>query len=52
MPIQLITSVIDRWFLIYNSELNFKEFCIGTKENNSIIDEDVFADFMKDIESE
>ena len=43
-------NVCDRWFLIYNSELMFKEFCIGSKDNYTINDNSIFNDFMKDVE--
>ncbi|MDD7984646.1 zeta toxin family protein [Lentisphaera marina] len=43
-------NVSDRWFLIYNSELIFKEFCIGSKDNYTINDNSIFNDFMKDVE--
>ena len=42
-------TLVDKWFLIYNSELSFKEFCIGAKDRYSIIDHDVFTEYMKDI---
>ena len=42
----------SKWFLIYNSELSFKEFCIGSHENHKINDIDKFNEFMKDIDSE
>ena len=46
----LYKNMVDSWFLVYNSELSFKEFCIGSKDNYTINDNSIFNDFMKDVE--
>lgn len=43
-------QLADKWFLIYNSELSFKEFCIGAQENYKINDIDKFNEFIKDVD--
>lgn len=43
-------NMVDSWFLIYNSDLRFTEFCIGQGSNYTINDDDLFAEFIKGIE--
>ena len=43
-------NIVNRWFLIYNSELVFKEFCIGTGDQYTVNDVSVFNEFIKDVE--
>jgi len=42
--------LVDKWFLIYNSDLHFDEFCIGKGMEYSINNDDLFSEFMVDIE--
>ncbi|MCJ8330067.1 MAG: zeta toxin family protein [Lentisphaeria bacterium] len=39
----------DKWLLIYNSELSFKEFCIGSRDKYLLNDAELFSKFQKDI---
>lgn len=43
-------TLANKWFLIFNSELSFKEFCIGSFEKYKINDIIKFKEFMKDID--
>ena len=45
-------NLAHKWFLIYNSELSFKEFCIGSHSDYKINDMDKFNEFMKDVDNE
>ena len=38
--------------LVYNSDLRFKEFCLGVKDAYDVNDTDVFTQFIKGIEHE
>ncbi|MCM8535463.1 MAG: zeta toxin family protein [Lentisphaeraceae bacterium] len=49
---QLYKTLANKWFLIYNSDLTFKEFCIGSFENHKINDIDKFNEFIKDVNHE
>jgi predicted ABC-type ATPase len=42
--------LVDKWFLIYNSDLNFVEFCIGKEKQYTINNEDLFSEFIVDVE--
>jgi predicted ABC-type ATPase len=42
-------NLVDKWFLIYNSDLYFMELAIGQKENFIVNNEDYFQKFIKDI---
>ena len=42
--------LVDKWFLVSNSQLNFTEFCLGKGDDYIINDEDLFNNFMKDVE--
>ena len=44
--------MVDQWFLVYNSDLRFKEFCIGIKDQHDINDADIFTQFIKGIKDE
>ena len=35
------------WFMVHNSNLGFKEFCLGTHENYQILDKVKFNEFIK-----
>lgn len=48
---QIYKHLVDNWFIIYNTEINFKEFCIGSKENYTINDNNIFSCFIKDIKN-
>ncbi len=41
--------LVKKWFLIYNADLNFIEFCAGSKENYKVNDHNIFNEFKKDI---
>ena len=43
-------ALVDKWFLIYNSEFAFKEFCIGNKEGYTVLEQESFDNFMNGIE--
>jgi len=45
-------QLVDEWFLIYNSDLQFKEFAIGQKDEYIVNDEELFQAFKKDIDIE
>ena len=45
-------EMVDQWFLVYNSDLRFKEFCIGIKDQHDINDADIFTQFIKGIKDE
>ena len=45
-------KIVNQWFLVYNSDLRFKEFCLGIKDEYDVNDTDVFAQFIKGIENE
>jgi predicted ABC-type ATPase len=43
-------QLVDEWFLIYNSDLQFMAFAIGQKDEYIVNDEELFQTFKKDIE--
>ena len=45
-------NIADKWFLIYNSDLNFKEICAGSRTTYKIHDIVMHKCFMKDVEDE
>lgn len=42
--------LVNSWYLVYNSELNFHEFCFGSREEFSISSQNIFQEFMENIE--
>ena len=44
-------EMINQWFLVYNSDLRFKEFCIGVKDQYDINDADIFNQFIEGVEN-
>lgn len=46
----LYKELADEWHLIYNSKLDFTEFAFAKEGNYVINDEELFQEFIKDIE--
>lgn len=44
-------EMVNQWFLVYNSDLRFKEFCIGVKDQYDINDADIFNQFIEGVEN-
>ena len=45
----LYKKLADSWFLIYNSQQQFIEIALGSKDSYFVNDEELFTNFIKDI---
>ena len=52
IAVVLYKAMVNQWFLVYNSDLRFKEFCIGIKDQYDINDTDIFNQFIEGIKHE
>jgi hypothetical protein len=43
-------NIVDKWYLIYNSDLHFIEFAFGQNEDYVVNDDEFFMEFIKDIQ--
>lgn len=44
-------NLADKWFLMYNSEYRFTEIAIGSRNEYIVRHEELFEEFLKDIET-